>query len=134
PPSSSAGAGSAPASALDAAAQEILGGIESVPGVAGQVPDAAAAALFEALRRERLQLAQQEQVAPFIVASDRTLRDIALLRPRTLDELRLAHGIGPHKAERYGARWLEVVRHGGAEMAPEPPAPGTPRQSRGAPR
>jgi ATP-dependent DNA helicase RecQ len=76
------------------------------------IPDAAGEALFEALRRERLRLAQQDKVAPFIVASDRTLRDIALLRPRTLDELRLAHGIGPHKAERYGARWLEVVtRH-----------------------
>ena len=68
--------------------------------------------LFEALRRERFRLAQQENVAAFIVASDRTLRDIALLSPRTLDELRLAHGIGPHKAQRYGPRWLEVVsRH-----------------------
>jgi ATP-dependent DNA helicase RecQ len=77
-----------------------------------QIPDAAGEALFEALRRERLRLAQQDKVAPFIVASDRTLRDIASLRPRTMDDLLLAHGIGPHKAARYGARWLEVVeRH-----------------------
>jgi ATP-dependent DNA helicase RecQ len=66
-------------------------------------------ALFQALRRERLRLAQRDGMAPFIVASDRTLRDIALLRPRSMDELRLAHGIGPHKTERYGALWLAVV-------------------------
>ncbi len=71
--------------------------------------DAASTALFEALRAERLRLARAEGIAPFIVASDRTLRDIARLRPRTLDELRLAHGIGPHKAERYGADWLRII-------------------------
>ncbi len=74
--------------------------------------DPAAEALFQALRGERLRLSRQEGVAPFIVASDRTLREIALLRPRTLEELRLAHGIGPDKAQRHGAAWLEVVaRH-----------------------
>ena len=34
------------------------------------------------------------------------------MRPRTLDELRLAHGIGPHKAERHGAHWLAIVAGG----------------------
>jgi ATP-dependent DNA helicase RecQ len=71
--------------------------------------DAAAQALFETLRRHRLTLARAEGVAPFIVASDRTLREIAMLRPRTLDELQLAHGVGRHKAERYGAGLLQVV-------------------------
>ncbi len=72
--------------------------------------DVAATALFEALRRHRLQVARAEGIAPFIVASDRTLRDIALLRPRDLDELQRAHGIGPLKAERYGAGFLDVVQ------------------------
>jgi ATP-dependent DNA helicase RecQ len=72
-----------------------------------------APALFEDLRRHRLGLARAEGVAPFMIASDRTLRDIAALRPRTLDDLLQAHGIGRHKAERYGAGLLEVVsRHG----------------------
>ena len=71
--------------------------------------DAAAVALFEALRRYRLTVARAEGVAPFIVASDRTLRDIAALRPRDLAELERAHGVGPHKAARYGAGILEVV-------------------------
>ena len=71
--------------------------------------DAAAQALFEALRRHRLTVARAEGVAPFIVASDRTLREIAMLRPRTVDELQLAHGVGRHKADRYGAGLLQVV-------------------------
>jgi ATP-dependent DNA helicase RecQ len=66
-------------------------------------------ALFEALRARRLALARAEGVPPFVVASDRTLRDIAAMRPRTIDELRGAYGMGPVKAERYGAVWLEVV-------------------------
>jgi ATP-dependent DNA helicase RecQ len=71
--------------------------------------DAAAQALFEALRRHRLSVARAEGVAPFIVASDRTLREIAMLRPRTLEALQGAHGVGRHKAERYGAGLLQVV-------------------------
>jgi ATP-dependent DNA helicase RecQ len=70
--------------------------------------------LFEALRLLRLELAREESVPAFVVASDRTLRDIALLRPRTLDELELAHGIGPAKAERYGARILATVARAGS--------------------
>jgi ATP-dependent DNA helicase RecQ len=73
-------------------------------------PGPEAEALFDALRRHRLALARAEGVAPFMIASDRTLRDIAALRPRTLEDLLLAHGIGRHKAERYGAGLLEVVR------------------------
>ena len=71
--------------------------------------DESGVALFEALRRHRLTVARAEGIAPFIVASDRTLRDIAALRPRTLDDLQLAHGIGRQKAERYGAGILVVV-------------------------
>ncbi len=86
---------------------------ERAPGrVADREPvelDAAALALFEALRRHRLAVARTEGVAPFIVASDRTLRDIAALRPRDLAELERAHGVGRHKAARYGAGLLQVV-------------------------
>jgi ATP-dependent DNA helicase RecQ len=79
--------------------------------------DTAAQALFEALRRHRLAVARAEGLAPFIVASDRTLRDIAALRPRTLIELQAAHGVGPHKAERYGAGLLRVVAEEAAKEA-----------------
>ena len=71
--------------------------------------DARAQALFEQLRAHRLEVARAQEVPPYVVASDRTLREIALLRPRNLDELGQAHGIGPSKLEKYGEGLLEVV-------------------------
>jgi ATP-dependent DNA helicase RecQ len=76
--------------------------------------DAEGGALFEALRRHRLALARREGVPPYVIASDRTLREIARLRPRNLQELEFAYGIGPAKREKYGAGLLEVVLGGGA--------------------
>jgi ATP-dependent DNA helicase RecQ len=66
-------------------------------------------ALFDALRGYRLKRAATSGVPPYVVASDRTLREIAAQRPRTIDELLLIHGIGPAKARRYGKGLLEVV-------------------------
>jgi ATP-dependent DNA helicase RecQ len=79
--------------------------------------DPAGLALFEALRRYRLERARADSVPPYVVASDRTLREVALMRPRTLDQLGMAHGIGPAKLERYGQGLLAVVaeHHGIAE-------------------
>jgi ATP-dependent DNA helicase RecQ len=101
PPAHAAGSRTAPHPAGEPARRR--------PGREAAELDAAAQALFEALRRHRLTVARGEGVAPFIVASDRTLRDIATLRPRTLAELEQAHGVGPHKAARYGPGLLRVV-------------------------
>jgi ATP-dependent DNA helicase RecQ len=88
-----------------------------VPAGEGDVLDDVGQAVFAALRRHRLTLARDAAVPPYVVASDRTLRDIARLRPRTLGELALAHGIGPHKLERYGEGLLRVVREAAHETA-----------------
>jgi ATP-dependent DNA helicase RecQ len=66
-------------------------------------------ALFDALRGYRLKRAAASGVPPYVVASDRTLREIAAQRPRTIDELLVIHGIGPAKARRYGKGLLAVV-------------------------
>ena len=71
--------------------------------------DADAQVLFEALRTWRLETARGLKVPPYVIASDRTLRDIVLLRPSSLDELLLAHGIGAAKAEKYGEALLAVI-------------------------
>ncbi|MFO0631758.1 MAG: RecQ family ATP-dependent DNA helicase [Nannocystaceae bacterium] len=71
--------------------------------------DPEAVVVFEALRRHRMDRARAEGVPPYVVASDRTLREIAMLRPRTSAELSMAHGIGPAKLERYGAGLLAAV-------------------------
>jgi len=78
--------------------------------VDAEVLDDEARALFEALRAWRLERARAESVPPYVVASDRTLRDVARLRPRDRAQLEQAHGIGPAKAERYGAALLAVVQ------------------------
>ena len=72
--------------------------------------DTEARALFESLRLHRREVARAEGVPPYVVATDRALRDIAALRPGSRAELEQAHGIGPAKAARYGAGLLEVVR------------------------
>ena len=70
------------------------------------------AALFEALRTHRLHIARAGGVPPYVVASDRTLRELAATAPRTRAELLAVHGIGDAKADRYGEGFLQVVaRH-----------------------
>ncbi len=71
--------------------------------------DQPGALLFEALRRYRLELSRAQGVPPYVIASDRALRELAQLRPTTLAELQLAHGIGPAKAKKYGNDLLRVV-------------------------
>ena len=71
--------------------------------------DAEATRLFEALRGRRLELARAQGVPPYVVASDRSLREIAVLRPRSVDDLLEVHGVGEAKAEKYGRVWLDIV-------------------------
>ncbi|MBC7897320.1 MAG: ATP-dependent DNA helicase RecQ [Cytophagaceae bacterium] len=68
------------------------------------------ASMFEALRARRLELAREERVPPYVIASDRTLRELAEVRPRTLGQLDGIYGIGPAKAAKYGETLLDVLR------------------------
>ena len=70
-------------------------------------PDAMA--LFEALRGHRLTLARDLSIAPYRIATDRSLRELCLLKPRNEDELLMVHGIGPSKVEEFGEGLLEVI-------------------------
>jgi ATP-dependent DNA helicase RecQ len=66
--------------------------------------------LFERLRALRLELARAAGVPPYVVFHDATLREMALLRPTTLGQLAQLPGIGEKKLERYGPRFLELLR------------------------
>jgi ATP-dependent DNA helicase RecQ len=79
------------------------------PAATAEELDSSGEALFQVLRAWRLAEAREASIAPFMVASDRTLRDIARLRPRTPEELAMAYGIGRQKALRYGLAVLRVV-------------------------
>ncbi|MDR1923731.1 MAG: DNA helicase RecQ [Planctomycetaceae bacterium] len=66
--------------------------------------------LFERLREIRTELAKAENVPPYVVFSDRTLHEIARDFPRNPEELLQIHGVGQHKFEAYGSRFLAVVK------------------------
>jgi ATP-dependent DNA helicase RecQ len=66
--------------------------------------------LFERLRALRREIADDERVPPYIVFSDAVLRELARRLPRNERELLLVPGIGPAKLQRYGGRFLELLR------------------------
>jgi len=80
--------------------------------------DARGEALFERLRAHRFALAKSLGIPAYMIASDRSLRDVARLRPTSREELTLAHGIGAAKAERFGDGLLEVVRAAAGDAPP----------------
>ncbi len=70
--------------------------------------------LFEALRDERLRLADRHQVPPYVVFHDATLMEMAAVKPRSLDELSGITGIGRVKLHRYGEQFIDVIaKHAG---------------------
>ena len=77
-------------------------------------------ALFEQLRRLRTQMAKEEQVPPFVIFSDATLEQMAAVRPVTRDELRQISGVGVFKLEKYGERFLKLIRDEGNEETETP--------------
>jgi len=74
---------------------------------------------WEALRRQRRELAEAEGVPPYVIFHDRTLAALLEQRPRSLDEMAAVPGIGQHKLERYGEVFLEVLR----ELSAPSPGP-----------
>ncbi len=66
--------------------------------------------LFGALRELRAQLAREQNVPAYVIFHDSTLRNIAELRPGTLDELARVGGIGGSKLAKYGGQVLETIR------------------------
>ena len=69
--------------------------------------------LFDALRTVRLEIARERGVPPYVIFHDTTLRDMARLKPRSLDDLRHVYGVGERKVADLGARFLAaIVSHG----------------------
>jgi ATP-dependent DNA helicase RecQ len=66
--------------------------------------------LFEALRAWRRSEAQERGVPPYVIFSDRTLRELARVVPTSLGELRGVYGIGDAKFEAFGEAVVRVVR------------------------
>ena len=69
--------------------------------------------LFESLRKFRRELAAARGVPPYIILGDRSLREVARLRPKSLAQLRDVYGIGDKKLADLGERILAVVNSPG---------------------
>ena len=65
--------------------------------------------LFEYLRAFRMMLAREANVAPFMVLTDASLKDLCLKRPHTLSDLLNVSGIGEAKKRRYGDKILKAI-------------------------
>jgi len=66
-----------------------------------------ALALFEHLRAWRGEVARSHGVPAYVIFHDAVLRDIALARPASLDDLSHINGVGARKLEAYGAEILQ---------------------------
>ena len=71
--------------------------------------DGPAAELFGRLRALRAKLARMQGVPAYVVFTDKTLREMALVRPGTMKELQSVSGVGAAKAERYGKQFLAEI-------------------------
>ncbi len=78
---------------------------------AGQAADPRDEALFAQLRAWRRALAAERGVAPFVIFPDKTLREIACVRPQSVHGLAGISGVGAHKLEAYGTAILDIVRN-----------------------
>ena len=65
---------------------------------------------FEALRNWRLRAAKAQAVPPYVIFHDSVLREIAAVRPATIEELGQIKGVGASKLARYGREVLTAVR------------------------
>ena len=65
--------------------------------------------LFELLRVLRKEIAQEQGIPPYVVFSDRSLHDMALIRPQTADTMLAVTGVGEVKLQRYGRQFLRLI-------------------------
>ena len=66
--------------------------------------------LFEALRALRMTCASEEGLPPYIVFSDKVLHSLATIKPTTMEQFGNISGIGEHKKQKYGTRFLALIQ------------------------
>ena len=82
----------------------------STPAVGSYVPDDGDEALFQKLRALRLDIARELGKPPYIVFSDKTLRDMVRVKPITDDQFLAVNGVGESKLKQYGERFMAAIR------------------------
>lgn len=67
------------------------------------------AAMFEKLRSVRTELAAEKSVPPYIICSDKTLKDMCAKLPRDKEQLADVYGMGEQKIQNYGEAFVTAV-------------------------
>ena len=67
--------------------------------------------LFQRLRALRLEIAREEKIPPYMVFSDKTLIHMCILKPGNEEEMLNVTGVGRHKYEKYGKRFIDAVQN-----------------------
>lgn len=83
----------------------------NVPGDAlgSYIPNDDEESLFQKLRELRRTIAQEIGKPPYIVFSDKTLRDMARIKPVTDAQFLAVNGVGQHKLDLYGQRFIQTI-------------------------
>ena len=89
----------------------------STPAVGSYVPDDGDEALFQKLRALRLDIARELGKPPYIVFSDKTLRDMVRVKPITDDQFLAVNGVGESKLKQYGERFMAAIRKDSGDEA-----------------
>lgn len=66
--------------------------------------------LFEQLRTTRKELSEAEQVPPYVVLHDRTLKEMAARLPQSVESFTGIHGVGIAKVQKYADVFLPIIR------------------------
>ncbi|WP_091937425.1 DNA helicase RecQ [Methanolobus profundi] len=93
---------------------------ESPSVVHRKISDDPDRALFDKLKELRVNLAQMQDVPPYIVFADTSLRQMAARRPKTREELLKITGVGEYKLKKYGDRFLKEIAEYLETLEPQP--------------
>ena len=85
------------------------GGTELVGAPARDQLSGEDARMFDALRALRLRIARERDVPPYVIFHDSVLRELARVRPRTLQQLGKIKGVGERKLAEFGPVFLEEI-------------------------
>jgi ATP-dependent DNA helicase RecQ len=65
--------------------------------------------LFETLRKLRLDIARQLNVPPYVIFHDKSLKEMALIKPSTVNDFLRITGVGESKAQRYSEVFIDCI-------------------------
>jgi ATP-dependent DNA helicase RecQ len=75
----------------------------------GELPADIDVGLWEALRECRRELAERQGLPPYVIFHDRTLQEMCLSLPRSLQQFGRLSGVGERKLDKYGEQFLAVI-------------------------